>query len=300
MNLPPRAAALSIRLLVRPTLAAPLPVAVQRAVLRAATVVGRSAPGVTRDVGLVGARPAEIHTPPVRPGEPAASGRAVLYLHGGAFTTGGPATHRPLCSFLAAATGARVYAVDYRRAPEHPYPAALDDALAGWEDLRARGIAAADLAIAGDSAGGWLALATALSLRDRGEEQGPLGLISPWVDLTVPPSPAGIADWDDDALLSRSWLTRSAAAYLAGTDAADPRVDLTTADLVGLPPTTLQVGTAEALLADARAVVGRLRVAGVEVIAEELPGLWHVSQAQAGTVASATAAVESFGAALWR
>jgi monoterpene epsilon-lactone hydrolase len=110
----------SIRALVRPVLAANLPVGLQRFWLEAATALGPAAPGVVRDVGLLGARPAEIHTPAHR------ADRSILYLHGGAFTLGSPRTHRALCSHLAAATSARVYVLDYRRAPEHPFPAALE------------------------------------------------------------------------------------------------------------------------------------------------------------------------------
>jgi monoterpene epsilon-lactone hydrolase len=268
----------SIRALVRPVLAANLPVGLQRFWLEAATALGPAAPGVVRDVGLLGARPAEIHTPAHR------ADRSILYLHGGAFTLGSPRTHRALCSHLAAATSARVYVLDYRRAPEHPFPAALEDAVAAHADLCARG--ATPLAIVGDSAGGWLALATALAV----DTTGPLGLISPWVDLTVPDG-----RWDQDTLLSSQWLRRAAGAY--GVETA---TDLTTADLAGLPATTLHVGTTEALVDDARALRGRLVEAGVDTSYQELPGLWHVAQAQAGQIDAATGAIELLAVELWR
>ncbi|MBC7726539.1 MAG: alpha/beta hydrolase fold domain-containing protein, partial [Microbacteriaceae bacterium] len=161
----------------------------------------------------------------------------VLYLHGGAYVVGSPASHRSITGALARGTGMAVFALDYRLAPEHPLPAALHDALAACRALRGadtlRG--AGPLVLAGDSAGGGLALATALALRDAGEPlPAALVLMAPWVDLTLarlPPATPG------EAMLSRAWVAAGAAHYLAGADPAQPATSPLHADLRGLPPT---------------------------------------------------------------
>jgi monoterpene epsilon-lactone hydrolase len=215
----------------------------------------------------------------------------VLYLHGGGYCTGSPATHRAVTGHLAAACRARVFAADYRLAPEHPFPAAVDDAVAAWRGLVDEGTAPRDLVIAGDSAGGGLAVATSLRLRELSLPQPrALVLFSPFVDLTL--SAVG-TEPPGEVMLTRPWLRQCAEAYLGGQDAREPLVSPVLADLHGLPPTLIQVGSDELLLGDARRLHDRLRQAGVRVRIEEYRSRWHVFQASAGVLADANRAFAS-------
>jgi acetyl esterase/lipase len=272
----------AVRLLVRPALSPHVPVGVQRRWLELVTRPTPLAPGVQVRPGELGGRPVETLVP-----TDAAPGRTVLYLHGGGFTVGSPATHRALATHLAAATGATVHLLDYRLAPEHPFPAALDDAYAAYRALLDRGAEPGRTALAGDSAGGWLALSLALRLRDQGDPlPAVLGLISPWLDLDA-------ARADSDPMLQPGWLRQCAAGYGPGATAAP-----LAADLAGLPPLVVQVGSEEVLLDDAVALARRARAAGVPVDLRRLDGLWHVAHASAGLVGGSTAAVRTFGETL--
>ena len=217
----------------------------------------------------------------------------LLYLHGGGYTTGSPATHRALTGHLAVRCDARVFAADYRLAPEHPFPAAVDDAVAAWRGLRGQGLGASRIAIAGDSAGGGLAVATALRLRDLGEPMPhALVLFSPWVDLTLEqlsPAPPG------EVMLTLPWVRECASGYAAGTDSRHPLISPIGADFGGLPPTLIQVGTDELLLPDSRRLHAGLKAAGVDSQLQEFPGRWHVFQANAGVLADADRALEAVG-----
>ena len=273
-----------VRALVRPVLHPRFPVGVQRRWLEVVTRPTPLPADVEVRTGTLGGRPAEVLQP-----RDTVPGRTVLHLHGGGFTVGSSATHRALAAHLAAATRATVHLVDYRLAPEHPFPAAPDDALAAWRDLVARGTDPAASALTGDSAGGWLALTTALRLRDgRKELPAVLGLVSPWLDLTG-------ASWDDrsDAMLQPAWLRRCADRFAAPAEAAP-----LASDLSGLPPMVVQVGSEEILLPDAVALARLARAAGVPVDLRRLDGLWHVAHASAGLVAESTTAVRELGAAV--
>jgi epsilon-lactone hydrolase len=279
-----------VRGLVRPVLGPRMPVGLQRRWLAAVTRPTPLAEDVDVRSGRLGRRPVEILTP--ASGD---AGTTVLYLHGGGFTTGSPATHRALATHLAAASGATVHVLDYRLAPEHPFPAALEDVLAAFWELLDRGATPVRTAIAGDSAGGWLALTTALWLRDSGDP-GPaaLGLISPWLDLTG-------STWPDDrsdAMLRPAWLRRCARDFGGGTDPGAAELAPLEADLAGLPPITMHVGSEEILLEDAVRLARRARAAGVPVDLRRLDGLWHVAHASAGLVTASTAAVNALGGAL--
>jgi epsilon-lactone hydrolase len=279
-----------VRGLVRPVLGPRMPVTVQRRWLRVVTRPTPLAEGVSIRSGRLGRRPAETLTP--SGGDPT---RTVLYLHGGGFTTGSPATHRALATHLAAASGATVHVLDYRLAPEHPFPAALDDVLAAYRELLDRGAAPARTALAGDSAGGWLALSAALRLRDAGDPRpGALGLISPWLDLR------GTAWPDDrsDAMLRPAWLRRCARDFADGSDPGVAELAPLEADLAGLSPITMHVGSEEILLEDAVRLAHRARAAGVPVDLRRLDGLWHVAHASAGMVTASTAAVTALGTAI--
>jgi acetyl esterase/lipase len=215
----------------------------------------------------------------------------VLYLHGGAYCVGSPATHRSITSHLARRTSTRVFVADYRLAPEHPFPAAVDDAVAAYRALLRDGSSPQRMAIIGDSAGGGLALATAQRLRDLGQPlPAALVLFSPWVDLGTPDrgvEPAG------EAMLSRAWTADCARLYLAGHDSNDPLASPINGDLRGLPPTLVQVGQDELLLSDARRLQSALAAAGVPVELQEYPRRWHVFQVNAGVLADADRALES-------
>ena len=245
-----------------------------------------AARGVDFTAGTRGGVPGEF----VEPRGLAAARGTVLYLHGGAYCVGSPATHRALTSHLARHTSTRVFVADYRLAPEHPFPAALEDAVAAYRALLSEGISSRPIAIVGDSAGGGLALATALRLRELGEPLPvALALFSPWVDLGVPDrgdEPEG------EAMLSRAWTTECARLYLGGRDASDPLVSPIHGDLRGLPPTLVQVGHDELLLPDSRRLHTALAAAGVPVELQEFPRRWHVFQANAGVLADADRALE--------
>ncbi len=201
---------------------------------------------------------------------------ALLYLHGGGYTLGSPVSHRHLAAALSVASGLPVFCADYRLAPEHPFPAAVDDAVAAYKGLLDSGIAASHLAIAGDSAGGGLTLATLLALRDRAIALPACGVcISPWADLSQG-GEAYRTRAARDPMIAKDGLDAMAAAYLGGADAKTPLASPLYADFTGLPPLLLQVGTEEALYDDTMGVKARAEAAGVEVSAESWAGMVHV------------------------
>lgn len=203
------------------------------------------------------------------------SQQAVLYLHGGAFFAGSPRTHRRLAAQLAQTLQADVFVPDYRLAPEHPWPAAHQDALAVWQALLAQGYDPAHLMIAGDSAGGGLALGLAIAARDLGQPP-PLALllISPFIDLTLS-SDAMHSLAGRDPVLSAALLRRAVGWYRYDLGNDDPRLSPLHADLAGLPPILVQVGSEEILLDDALTLETRVRAAGGCIECQVWPGLWH-------------------------
>jgi epsilon-lactone hydrolase len=212
------------------------------------------------------------------PGSDAA--RVLLYLHGGGYCSGSLASHRRMVTEAGRAAGAHTLAVEYRLAPEHPFPAALDDATAAWRWLRRRGFAAAQIAVGGDSAGGGLSVALITRLRDAGEAlPGCAWLVSPWTDLTM--SGATMISKDAvDPIIHKPYLDELADAYLAGAiDRRDARVSVLFADLRGLPPLLIQVGSAETLLDDAVRLAAASGAADVPVSLEVWPHMihaWHL------------------------
>lgn len=210
---------------------------------------------------------------------------AVLFLHGGAFLIGSPRSSRSITGRIAKFTGITTYVADYRLAPEHPFPAALDDALVCYRVLLQQGITPDRIALAGDSAGAGLALSLCLRLRDQGLKQPAcLALISPWVDLTN----SKLAAVADDVLLSEEWLHQGALAYLSGKTATDPLSSPIHADLSGLPPTLIHAASEEILLNDSRRIAQRLAEARVTVSLRQFPHLWHDFQLFAGLISEAT------------
>jgi epsilon-lactone hydrolase len=208
------------------------------------------------------------------PGSDAA--RVLLFFHGGGYCSGSILSHRRMVTEAGRAAGARTLAVGYRLAPEHPFPAAYDDALAAWRFLRNQGIAAAHLAIGGDSAGGGLSIALTNRLRAAGEEQPAcLWLASPWTDLTMSGSTLLTKD-AVDPLIHKSYLDELASAYLRGEiNRKDPRVSPLFSDLRGFPPTLVQVGSDETLLDDAVRFAAAAGAAEVAVTLEIWPHMIH-------------------------
>jgi acetyl esterase/lipase len=217
------------------------------------------------------------------------SARALIFLHGGGFVIGSPVSHRSITGRLAKLARATVYAPDYRLAPEHPFPAALDDAFACYRALLEQGYAAEQIAVAGDSAGGGLALSLCIRLGHEGiARPGCIALISPWTDLTL----SQLADVPNDPLLRASWLAHAAAAYLRGRPADSPLVSPLFADLASLPPILVQSASEEMLREDSRRLVQALSVARVPVSYSEFPNMWHDFQLYAGIVPEATLALK--------
>jgi acetyl esterase/lipase len=223
--------------------------------------------------------------------------RAVLYLHGGGYVIGSVRSHRQLVGNLSAAAEAKVLSLDYRLAPEHPHPAAVDDALSAYRDLLGS-FDSANVAIAGDSAGGGLTAATLVALRDTAVPLPAAGvLISPWLDLTL--SGASMeSKAAHDPMVQRDGLQRMADAYVAEGDAEAPTVSPLFADLAGLPPMLLHVGTAETLLDDSTRFAEKARAAGVDVEIEVWDDMIHVWHAFSLVLPEARQATDRIGAYL--
>lgn len=202
--------------------------------------------------------------------------RAMLYLHGGCYGSGSVETHRELITRLSLAASTRVLGLNYRLAPEHPFPAAIEDAAAAYRWLLDTGLDPAGIAIAGDSAGGGLALATTITSRDAGLPlPGAVVCLSPWVDLALTcasmETMAGA-----DPIVSREMLHGWANLYLGDYAARTPLASPLYADLRGLPPLLIQVGSAEVLLDDATRLAERASTAGVNATLEVWPEMIHV------------------------
>ncbi|MFI6040580.1 alpha/beta hydrolase [Nocardia sp. NPDC051321] len=288
INLPLPVARAVLRPIFRVTLNKRTPWRMQRLLLEVSSAAQLVPAGTTIDRIRLGGRHTEKVTATATPHG------AVLYLHGGGYAVGSPATHRSLTARLARETGATVYVPDYRLAPEHPFPAALDDAEAAFLELVDSGDYRPDqIALSGDSAGGGLSLATAQRLIARhGHTPAGLGLIAPWTD------PNQIPERDSDLVINRPWSRACAAAYLGGGDSSDPGYAPLTGELVGLPPTYVQVDVGELLHGQCGDLVAALRAAGVPVRFTESKGLWHVAQLQAALVAPAAAALSELAAFL--
>jgi len=202
--------------------------------------------------------------------------RALLFLHGGGYCSGSIRSHRRLVTEAGRAAGCRTLAAGYRLAPEHPFPAAFEDALTAWRFLRGQGIAAHDIVIGGDSAGGGLTVALVNHLRDAGMElPGCAWLVSPWTDLTLSGSTLVTKD-AVDPIIHESYLRELVSAYLPeGMDRKDPRVSPLHANLRGLPPILIQVGSDETLLADATRFAFAAGAADVAVTLEVWPHMIH-------------------------
>jgi len=223
------------------------------------------------------------------------AGRAVLYLHGGGYVIGSINTHRDLASRISRATKARVLLIDYRLAPEHPFPAAVEDSVAAYRWMLAQGLKPSRIAVAGDSAGGGLTVATLVAIRDAKLAVPAAGVcLSPWIDLE------GIGDSmkskaSVDPMVQKEGLLEMAAHYLNGQDARSPLAAPLYADLAGLPPLLVQVGTAETLLDDSTRLAERARKAGVKVTLEPWNDMIHVFQVFAPMLDEGQQAIDKIG-----
>ena len=225
------------------------------------------------------------------------SGRStLLYLHGGGYVIGSLATHRGLVANIARATAGHVLAIDYRLAPEHPFPAAVADAVCAYRWLLESNRDQRSIVIAGDSAGGGLTVATLLKLKQEDLPLPAAGVcISPWVDMeTVGESMDRKASVDP--MVQREGLLGMAGAYLAGADPRDPLAAPIYGDLTGLPPLLIQVGTAETLLDDARRLATAAITCGVDVYYQEWPDMIHVFQHFAAMISDGFRAIDRIGA----
>jgi epsilon-lactone hydrolase len=238
---------------------------------------------------LGGVRTAEITVNGVEPRH------VVLYFHGGVYAIGDAFQAAGLAAQIGRRTSAKVISVDYRLAPEHPYPAAVDDALAAYGALLEGGTAPSDIAFAGESAGGGLAIATLVNARDHGLPLPAAAFVmSPYADLTLA-GPTIETKREADPLLSRELLQPRVTDYTAGQDAALGLISPIFADLSGLPPLIIQAGTHEVLLDDAVRLARQAATADVEVTLDITPGVPHVFQAYYPILDEAAAALDRAG-----
>jgi len=265
-------------------------VAEQRVVFEEMMAAIPSPADVTTSSGSLGGIP--VVNVEVAGADPAS---VIFFLHGGAYAIGTAASSVGLASDLARRAGARLVTVDYRLAPEHPHPAAIDDAVAAYRGLLDSGLAASAIAIAGESAGAGLAAATLVALKHAGLPQPSAAvLMSPWADLTLSSESISVKAAVDPALTPEG-LRRRAVDYVAAGDRKAELVSPIFADLTGLPPLLIQAGSHEILLDDATGLAARAATADVAVRLEITPGVPHVFQGFAAMLDEADAALTSAG-----
>ncbi|HEY0815670.1 MAG TPA: alpha/beta hydrolase [Pseudonocardia sp.] len=223
------------------------------------------------------------------------TGPVLLYLHGGGYVVGSARTGARLAVELARRAGVRAVSLDYRLAPEHPFPAAVEDGLAAYRELLDTGLRPGEIVVAGDSAGGALAVATMLAARDSGLPQpAAAAVLSPWVDLGLS-GPSMRTKDGVDPLFTRDRIAVYAQQYLGDRDREIPLASPLSADLRGLPPLLVQVGANEVLLDDAVRLAGRAGAVDVAVTLEVWPGVPHVFQNFTGLLDDADAALDRAG-----
>jgi epsilon-lactone hydrolase len=228
----------------------------------------------------------------------ASSSNVILYFHGGVYVIGSAAASVPLVADLSRRTNAKVVTVDYRLAPENPYPAAIEDARSAYEGLLSQGVEASNIALAGESAGGGLAVALLLAIRDADLPMPSSAfLMSPYADLTL--SGSTIHDKEDvDPLFTAEVLRMRVDAYVAGADPSDPLISPVFADLRGLPPLLIQGGSHEILLSDATRLAAKAAEDDVAIELEVTPGVPHVFQGYAAFLEEGDAALNRAAAFL--
>lgn len=229
---------------------------------------------------------------------PTADTTVIIYLHGGGYLVGSAHGNRALSGEIGRAAHARILSVDYRLAPEHPFPAALEDTIKVYGHLLQSGISPSAIAFAGDSAGGGLVVASLLAIRDHGD---PLpscaALISPWLDLACT-GDSMVRNAAVDVVLTREKLQAMATAYLAGQPATNPLASPLYADLTGLPPILVQVGSSEILFDDAARFASRAGSAEVAIAFQSWPYMFHVWPSRSAVLGAGREAISSAGAFL--
>jgi len=272
-----------------PDLAAPPPKA--RENFEAMFAAFPIAADVTFEASTLGGVPARWSNTPG-----ASQARVLFYLHGGGYLLGSSLAYRSLFSELARASGARGLALDYRLAPENPFPAAVDDAVSGYRALLSQGIAPGSIAIAGDSAGGGLTVAMLVAARDAGLPMPAAAIaISPWVDMEGTGATMASKAADDPSL-NREVILGMASAYLNGASPRAPLASPLYANLAGLPPLLIQVGSVEVLLDDATRLAARAGEANVAVQLEVWPRMPHVWHGFASMLSEGRDAIAGAGA----
>lgn len=237
------------------------------------TLFGKSKELVYQEVDIEG-----IHTEWVCPDRLHIEKYVILHCHGGGYSTGSSLYARTLTSKLALSTLMNVLCFDYRLAPEHPYPAALEDALKVWDYLMLRGFGAKQVIVTGDSAGANLALALVHKLKEEGRMlPGGLVLMSPWTDLTSSGN-SFLEKAQEDPVLSPAYIYQMIEAYAGKEDTRNPLISPLFGDFNGFPPTYIQVGEHEILLDDAVRLYKAMKKADVSTRLDIFPGMWHVFQ----------------------
>jgi monoterpene epsilon-lactone hydrolase len=266
-----------------------VPIALQRAWASIAAASTRAPPGCRSAPAMCG----NVQGLRVTPAN-ARADRVVLYFHGGGYVIGGPRSHGKLAAQIAHAARSEALLVDYRLAPEHPHPAALDDAISAYRWLSQRdGIGR--IVLAGDSAGAGLAVSAACAIRDlKLPPPAAMILISPWTDLTLS-GESQRTHSARDPMLRRAWLAACAAHYAADVPLEGPALSPLFADLAHLAPTLIQVGSEEILLSDSERLAERAKQAGVCVRLSRFEGMWHDFQVHAGVLAEADRALAEIG-----
>lgn len=249
-----------------------------------------SAAGVTTEVTeIAGLKANSMQT------QSPAAGKVLLYWHGGAYVMGSCRSHRALVSHLAKATGVRAILPEYRLAPENPFPAAVEDALAVYRSLLREGYGASDIAVAGDSAGGGLTVAMLLALRDAGEPlPAAVALMSPWLDL------AGEGEsmqthCERDPWFNPQDLPHVVRHYCKPEQLHEPLVSPIFGELSGMPPCLIQVGDDEILLSDSERLAQKIIAGGGQAELDIWPGMWHVWQMFIGLMPESRSAIEKMG-----
>ena len=278
----------TIRTLFKPILSPRVPIALQRQLTKSGGLISVPARGIRSSRTTLREVPA-LHYH----GKDTSPDHALLFLHGGGYVLG-MTSHLRFAGWMCRASGAQTYMIDYRLAPEHPYPAAIEDATAAYLALLEQ-YPAGHIVIAGDSAGGNLALATAVAIRDsKLPLPAALGLISPWVDLTHSGETIQ-THAQRDPMIRPDWGRANARHYAGGTPLDDPRISPLFAELKGLPPMLIHVGSEETLLSDAERLAESAGIAGVDVRLHRYDGLWHDFQLHAGVLPESGQSIVEMG-----
>lgn len=280
----------TIRTTLRPALSPKTPIKLQRFCSDAASAIVLGPRGYKTKKQTI----AQVPTVHIQP-KTTQSGLGILYLHGGGYVVGSSKSHTKLAAQIGHSAQAQVWLPEYRLAPEHPSPAAIEDVVAVYKALLAQGQDPKKLVIAGDSAGGGLSLSTAIAIRDAGLPlPAVLVLLSPWVDLSLSGSTMK-THAAQDAMLSEDWLAWCAKNYCGHKSTTDPTCSPLYADLTGLPPILIHVGTEEVLLDDAKRLAKQTEKYGIPTNLKVYDRVGHVFQFHAGILNESNDSIERIG-----